>query len=373
MVETRGNGDPEVIGPYQVLARLGRGGFGTVYACTHARTGEHAAVKVVHPHLSDAPEFRVRFRREVAAISRVGSEYAPRVLDDKTSGEPAWLATELIPGPSLARVVDSSGPLPEPAVWRLGMAMAEALAAIHQAGVVHRDLKPQNVLLVPDRPWIIDFGLVHLSDLPHQSSSRLAIATYQYAAPEQLRHGLRGAGIPADIFAFGATLLFAATGHPPHEADSEEQLFLRVIRGKPNLDRLPSGLRDLVESCLQRVPEGRQALGELRKELAGRALPGAGRESAGRAEFAAFLPGGVVAMLSDFQYELGTVLGGRGLARLGWRSSRLPGADVPSPVPGFRPAVTDRVQPWSDTGASPRPRPGPADTAADEPGAHGLR
>ena len=88
MVETRGNGDPEVIGPYQVLARLGRGGFGTVYVCTHARTGEHAAVKVVHPHLSDAPEFRVRFRREVAAISRVGSEYAPRVLDDKTSGEP---------------------------------------------------------------------------------------------------------------------------------------------------------------------------------------------------------------------------------------------------------------------------------------------
>jgi serine/threonine protein kinase/outer membrane protein assembly factor BamB len=311
MVEVRRDGDPPYVGPFRVLARLGRGGFGTVYACAHGRSGELAAVKVVHPHLADSVEFLSRFAGEVAAIKRVRSDFVPRLIDEKSTDEPAWLATELIPGRSLDRVVKQCGPLPETAVWCLGAGIAEALAAIHGAQLVHRDLKPHNVLLVPDRPWIIDFGLAHLSDLPHQSSSRLPMATYQYAAPEQLKIGLLGAGVAADIFALGATLLFAATGHPPHEADSQEQLFVRASNGQPNLAGLPGPLYGLVESCLLRSPEARPSLTELRAELARHAGDGDG--------FAAVLPRDVLTLLDDYREELAEKIEARGPARLGWK------------------------------------------------------
>jgi eukaryotic-like serine/threonine-protein kinase len=311
MVEVRRDGDPAYVGPFRVLARLGRGGFGTVYACAHARSGELAAVKVVHPHLADTAEFRSRFATEIAAIERVRSDFVPRLIDEKSTDEPAWLATELIPGRSLDKVVKQCGPLPETAVWYLGAGIAEALAAIHGVNLVHRDLKPHNVLLVPDRPWIIDFGLAHLSDLPHHSSSRLPMATYQYAAPEQLKLGLLGAGFAADIFALGATLLFAATGHPPHQADSQEQLFVKAINAKPNLAGLPRRLYGLVENCLLRSPDARPSLAELRAEFARHADGGDG--------FAAVLPRDVLALLEDYREELAEKIEARGPARLGWK------------------------------------------------------
>lgn len=313
MVEGPKIGDPRFIGPFRVMARLGRGGFGTVYAASRpGPADELVAVKVVHPHLSDAPEFRSRFAREIDAIKRVHSDFVPRLIDERGADEPAWLATELIPGLSLNKVVTLCGPLPETAVWRLGAGIAEALAAIHDARLVHRDLKPHNVLLVPDRPWIIDFGLVRLSELPHQSSSRLPMATYQYAAPEQLSVGLLGAGVPADVFALGATLLYAATGHPPYAADTVEALFLLAREGKPNVAGLPRGLSGMVGGCLLRSPEARPTLAAVRAEIA--------RHTAGRDRFADSLPRDVVDLLDAYREELAGVLHARGAARLGWQA-----------------------------------------------------
>ena len=317
MVKTPRKGDPDYLGPFRVLARLGSGGFGTVYAGIHSQSGELAAVKVVHPHLADS-DFLARFSRETDAIKRVRSPFVPRFIDEMIADESAWLAVELVPGLSLDKVVAESGPLPEATVWQLGSGIIAALTAIHDAELVHRDLKPQNVLLTPDRPWIIDFGLVHLSDLPHQSSSRLPMATYKYAAPEQLRMGLLGAGVPADVFAAAATLLFAATGHAPHDGESQEALFFQALTAQPNLVGLPPGMFSLIESCLMRSPDARPTLAEFQAEVARHVGRGGG--------FAVELPRDAIALLGAYQEELADTLQSRGPARLGWGSPPDPDA-----------------------------------------------
>ena len=325
MVDARGDDDPGFIGDYQVLARLGSGGFGNVYAARAATPrGELVAVKRVHRHVvEETPDFQGRFEREIRAMQQVTSHFVPRLVDADSTADLPWLVTELIPGPSLARVVGSCGQLPEAAVWRLGQGIADALAAIHAAGCVHRDLKSQNVLLVPDRPWIIDFSLARVAGTPRHPSSRLALATLQYAAPEQLR-SLEKAGRPADVFGLGATLLYAITGHPPHEGASEEQLVFRGMNAKPNLDGLPGGrLSRLVESCLSFEPEDRPSLSELRAEFA----------RSGADALWKVLPRDVLALLNTFQRELAVTIQARGPAELGWRVDQEGLAEQPLPAP----------------------------------------
>ena len=166
--------DPRAVGEFQVRARLGAGGMGSVYL-GFSPAGRAVAIKVVHPELARDAEFRQRFAREVAAARAVSGMYTAPVVAAGLDDDPPWLATAFVPGPSLADVIARHGPLPEPAVWRLAAGLAEALRAVHACSLVHRDLKPANVLLAADGPHVIDFGISRASDLPWIFPSRREI------------------------------------------------------------------------------------------------------------------------------------------------------------------------------------------------------
>jgi hypothetical protein len=255
MIEVRSPEDPDQVGGFRVIGRLGAGGFGTVYVA--GRGGRLAAVKVMQSRLARDHRFRDRFGREISAIGQVASRYVPRLIDHGVDGEVLWLATELVPGPSLSAVVRQVGPLPERTVWRLALDIATGLRDIHRCKVVHRDLKPGNVLLVPDGPRIIDFGLVHLAGAEHQTESGLPMCSPEYAPPEQRRSLREADKPPSDIFTLGGTLLFAATGHPPYGSGRDPWT------APPNLANLPSSLYDVVAQCLCDAEEARPGLADL--------------------------------------------------------------------------------------------------------------
>ena len=353
IVQPRSNGDPLFIGEFRLLGRLGRGGFGTVYLAARTQEAhggrenshgsEFAAVKVARlPDVVDEASFRSRFAKEVAAIGRAGGKYAPKLLDERSGDDPPWLATELVAGISLDKVVTSCGPLPESTVWQLGAGLAEALAAVHASKLVHRDLKPHNVLVTPDQPWIIDFGLAHLTDTRHLPSSQNAMATLQYAAPEQIIDGLFAAEAPADIFALGATLLYAATGHPPRDIDGRKRFLTREGIVGPNLAGLPRGLYGVVENCMLTAPEARPSLAELRAEIS-RHTRGGGT----RGGFADALPRDVHYLLADYQDELAAALGARGPARLGWVEAEGGMGRQPADLPGIRSFDAPATMPYT--------------------------
>ena len=308
-IEALKSDDTSAVRPYRRLARLGSGSFGTVYAARRRdRPEELAAVKVARPEFSESADFPARFRAEIDAIEMVQSSFVPKIIDSRPEDEPAWIATELIPGLPLDKVIGRSGPLPEEAVWHLGIGIATALEAIHGCGLVHRDLRPKNVLLTPNGPWVIDFNLAHLVDIAHRDSSLKPRGDYGYMPPEEALNGLKAAKEPADVFALGATLVFAATTHAPFEGASPAD----VISARPNLDGLPDGLRGLVEACLLSAPEDRLPLRELLREFALRT------DGAGQDGFAAVLPRDVLGRLEDYRNQLADVIGGRGPAQLGW-------------------------------------------------------
>ena len=338
MVENLASSDPREIGPYRLLARLGRGSFGTVYAARRGRTDRLAAVKVARSEFSDVADFPARFSNEIEAIERVKSDFVPELIEAQADGNPAWMATELIPGPSLDLVVGWCGPLPEEAVRHLGAGIVEALTAIHACGLVHRDLRPKNVLLVPTGPWVIDFNLAHLVDIAYPESFRPRRGDYGYMAPEEGLSGLAAAKMPADVFALGATLVFAATGHAPFDDRSPAHL----TNARPNLNGLPTGLSDLVARCLLFYAEARPSLDVLRQEFDWH-TGGSGHDA-----FTAALPPEVVGWLTDHRDKLAGRLGTRGLDRLGW---------------GGAGAGTVTVDPPADTGGSPAPG-----AAANRPG-----
>src|SRR5690349_22193892 len=212
-------GDPELIGPYRLRGRLGTGGMGRVYLGL-SPGGRAAAIKVIRSELAQDPEFRARFRREVAVARQVSGLYTASVLDADADGPEPWLATAYVPGPSLADAVSQHGPLPAPSVLLLAAGLAEALSAIHSAGVVHRDLKPANVLLADDGPRVIDFGISRAAE-NHNTLTETGqmIGTPPFMSPEQLTDA-RSVGPASDVFSLGALIVFAATGRGPFDADS---------------------------------------------------------------------------------------------------------------------------------------------------------
>ncbi|POM27580.1 Serine/threonine-protein kinase AfsK [Actinomadura rubteroloni] len=272
--EPRTPDDPPLIGGYRVLARIGAGGMGRVYLAT-TQSGRKLAIKVVRPEFAEDPEFRRRFQQEIAAAQRVQSFYTAPVIDAHADGPQPWLATAHVPGPSLAQTVVELGPLPEATVRAVFAGVAEALQAVHAAGVVHRDLKPSNVLLAPDGPRVIDFGIARAADTTPLTRTGMRIGSPQYMAPEQ---ALGRPSTPAvDMFALAGVVLFAATGRTPFGEGPAEAVLFRVVHEEPVLDGCPDGLRDLVERCLAKDPADRPTPRDVLDALeVGTDPPGAG-------------------------------------------------------------------------------------------------
>ncbi|BBJ41888.1 hypothetical protein SSPO_046060 [Streptomyces antimycoticus] len=248
--------DPQVIGAYRLLGRLGSGGMGRVFVGRSAG-GRTVAVKVVHAHFAMDEEFRARFRREVDAARRVGGAFTAPVLDADPEARIPWVATGYVAGPPLNQAVSDEGPLPGSAVRALGAGLAEALAAVHALGLVHRDVKPSNVLLALDGPRLIDFGIARATEgTVSLTSTGASIGSPGYMAPEQiLGEGVEGA---ADVFSLGAVLAYAATGKPPFPGDTSAALLYKVVHDEPKLGpELTGELRDLVAACLAKNPADR--------------------------------------------------------------------------------------------------------------------
>ncbi|WUU82542.1 serine/threonine protein kinase [Streptomyces cellulosae] len=281
--------EPTVVGPYRLLGRLGSGGMGRVYLGRSAG-GRTVAVKIVHPHFALDEEFRARFRREVDAARRVGGAWTAPVLDADPDARVPWVATAYAAGPSLTAAVTELGPLPEHTVRTLGAGLAEALAAVHGLGLVHRDVKPSNVLLTLDGPLLIDFGIARATDgTASLTSTGVSIGSPGYMSPEQiLGKGVTGA---ADVFSLGAVLAYAATGAPPFPGDSSAALLYRVVHEPPELDGLTGELREVTEACLDKDPTSRPSPADITRRLAGEG--GAARLVSG-----GWLPGALVEQVS---------------------------------------------------------------------------
>lgn len=265
-METLVPGDPQRIGPYRLVARLGAGGMGQVFLGRTAG-GRTVAVKTVRPEYAADPEFRQRFRQEVAAARLVGGRWTAPVLDADTEGGQPWVATGYVAGPSLSAAVRRFGPLPPDAVRVLGAGLAEALAAVHELGLVHRDVKPSNVLLALDGPRLIDFGIARALDATSVlTRSGYVVGSPGFMSPEQARGDATG---PAgDVFALGAVMAFAATGTAPFgEKDSAAVLLYRIVHEEPELEGITGELRDLVRGCLEKDPVRRPTPGQLRHGL----------------------------------------------------------------------------------------------------------
>jgi hypothetical protein len=258
-------GDPVSVGDgrYRLTGRLGQGGMGVVYF-GRSRSGRAVAVKVVRPELSTEPGFRRRFADEVAAARRVGGFHTAPVVDADPHGDPAWLVTAFVPGPTLADLLADVGALPADTLTVLAAGLAEALEAIHRAGVIHRDLKPANIIVAEDGPRVIDFGIARALDGTALTRTGFQIGTPGFLAPEQLT----GDGITAavDVFALGVVLSQAAGGAPFGDGPSAARHY-RVVHEPPDLSGVPEELRTLIGSCLAKEPAARPTPSEFLSRL----------------------------------------------------------------------------------------------------------
>jgi len=261
-------GDPAVVGPHRLLGRLGQGGMGTVFL--GVSPDERAvAVKVLRDGVAD-PEVRRRFRHELDALRRVRGPHLVEVLDADVDADTPYLVTRFVPGQRLDDLVARSGPLPAKELHQLARGLADALAALHGAGVVHRDLTPGNVLVLDGQPYVIDLGLATAADVTALTNSGLVIGTPGYLAPEQVTGSSRSPAV--DVHAWGATVAFAGTGRPPYGTGRPEAVLYRIVHETPDLDGLHAPLARLVVAAMDPDPHLRPLARTLLAELGGASM-----------------------------------------------------------------------------------------------------
>ncbi|MGW3369371.1 protein kinase domain-containing protein [Streptosporangium canum] len=258
-------GDPVRLGAYRLAGRLGTGGQGIVYEAYDAEGGR-AAIKVLHGDVAADPRLRTRFMKEAEAARRVASFCTARILAVDFDAPRPYIVSEFVAGPDLRGAVREGGPYAGDALHRLAIALATALTAIHRAGVVHRDVKPENVLLGPDGPRVIDFGVARTGEMPPTTTGIVA-GTPTFMAPEVFV-GQR-AGPPADVFAWGGVLLFAATGKDPFQAETLGGVMHRVLTVDPDLGAVAGPLRSLMAAALAKEATARPTAHELLTGLLG--------------------------------------------------------------------------------------------------------
>ncbi|WP_051367161.1 serine/threonine protein kinase [Hamadaea tsunoensis] len=263
--------DGQDIGGYRLLGRLGEGGMGTVFLAEDAG-GTRVAIKVIRDHLLERDEYRERFRGEVERAKTVPPFCTAEVLDADPDHEPPYLVVEYVDGPSLAEVVAEAGPLRGTSLHSLGIGMATALTAIHGANVIHRDLKPGNVLLPRGGVKVIDFGLARDVDTATGiTRTDQVMGTVPYISPERLGGasfgGLRPVTAAADVFAWGAVMTYAATGRTPFGGDTPASTAVRILTSEPDLDGIGGALRDIIARTLAKDPADRPTARDLLDEL----------------------------------------------------------------------------------------------------------
>ncbi|MDL4820362.1 serine/threonine protein kinase [Actinomadura opuntiae] len=266
------SGDPTELGGYQILGRLGEGGQGAVFlgrpagSDGTARASDHVAIKLLHGGLTGDESARARFVRELEVAKRVARFCTAQVLDADVAGDQPYIVSEYVPGLSLHSVVRHEGPRTGGALERLAISTLTALTAIHQAGIVHRDFKPHNVMMGPDGPRVIDFGVARALGAAGETQN---VGTPAYMAPEHFTGGQVGPA--SDMFAWGTTMVFAATGRPAFGNDEMATVMHRIITGEPDLGDLSGPMRDLVLACLAKEPSQRPTAREAQERLVGAA------------------------------------------------------------------------------------------------------
>lgn len=245
-------GDPASVGPFRLVGRIGAGGMGAVYGAL-GKDGAHVAVKVVHPEFATDPAYREQFAQEAELLARVDALCAPEFHGADPAADQPWLATEFVAGRTLKEHVAEVGVLGQDALLSFAAGTAEALSAVHAAGVLHRDVKPANIMLSPSGPRVLDFGIARAEE--DDRAEGATFGTPGWAAPERL------AGAPAtarsDVFAWGGLVVYAATGRGPFGRGTGAELVRRSRTEDPDLSGVPEELQPVVRAALDRDPEVR--------------------------------------------------------------------------------------------------------------------
>ncbi|MFE2558436.1 serine/threonine-protein kinase [Streptomyces sp. NPDC059352] len=354
-MEPLDDSEPAEVGPYRLLAELGRGGMGRVFLGA-ARDGRLAAVKQVHPKFASDDDFRTRFRREVAASRTVSGAYTAAVMDADADAELPWLASVFVTGPSLGTAVREAGPLPEPAARRLALGLTTALVEIHRVGLIHRDLKPENVLLAEDGVRVIDFGIARAAEptgVTELTQTGWVIGSPPFMSPEQAEG--KDLTPASDVFSLGAVLALALTGRVPFAGTSTLQTLYNVVHNAPDLSGVPAGLRGVVEECLAKDPAARPTPARLLTLLG--PVPPTARP----------WPSAVHGMVAAQQARIGAILVDE--AETPTAAAPIPApAPRPAPVPAHAPVPTPAPTPVP----APAPRPAPTPTPTPMPRAAHL-